>query len=100
MERIVEVSGPSGLRLVKGFHDEAIKGEWADSEAAVLNVTQTLLGTPPINFANSTWDISSLKRCTRRNSPKELALRFVLMFVHLSNHISGRCNPGKDPIVS
>ena len=47
MERIVEVSGPSGLRLVKGFHDEAIKGEWADSEAAVLNVTQTLLGTPP-----------------------------------------------------
>jgi addiction module RelE/StbE family toxin len=25
---IVRVSGPSGLRLIKGFHDEALRGEW------------------------------------------------------------------------
>ena len=25
---IVAISGPSGLRLVKGFHDEALLGEW------------------------------------------------------------------------
>ncbi len=27
-KRIVELEGPQGLRLVKGFHDEALKGEW------------------------------------------------------------------------
>ena len=25
---IVAVSGPAGLRLIKGFHDEAMRGEW------------------------------------------------------------------------
>ncbi|HSF19197.1 MAG TPA: type II toxin-antitoxin system mRNA interferase toxin, RelE/StbE family [Vicinamibacteria bacterium] len=25
---IVRVSGPRGLRLIKGFHDEALRGEW------------------------------------------------------------------------
>ena len=25
---IVQISGPSGLRLIKGFHDESLKGEW------------------------------------------------------------------------
>lgn len=25
---IASISGPSGLRLVKGFHDEALAGEW------------------------------------------------------------------------
>ena len=27
-KRIVEIEGPTGLRLIKGFHDEALKGEW------------------------------------------------------------------------
>ena len=27
-KRIVELEGPAGLRLIKGFHDEALKGEW------------------------------------------------------------------------
>ena len=27
-KRIVELEGPQGLRLVKGFNDEALKGEW------------------------------------------------------------------------
>lgn len=25
---IVRVSGPTGLRLIKGFHDEALGGQW------------------------------------------------------------------------
>lgn len=25
---IAEISGPEGLRLIKGFHDEALKGQW------------------------------------------------------------------------
>ena len=25
---IVEISGPSGLRLIKGFHDESLRGRW------------------------------------------------------------------------
>ena len=25
---IVRISGPEGLRLIKGFHDEALRGEW------------------------------------------------------------------------
>ena len=25
---IVRISGPAGLRPIKGFHDEALKGEW------------------------------------------------------------------------
>ena len=27
-KRIVEFEGPPGLREIKGFHDEALKGEW------------------------------------------------------------------------
>jgi hypothetical protein len=25
---IVRISGPAGLRLIKGFHDEQLRGEW------------------------------------------------------------------------
>ena len=27
-KRIVELEGPVGLRSIKGFHDESLKGEW------------------------------------------------------------------------
>ena len=27
-KQIVELEGPQGLRLIKGFHDEALKGNW------------------------------------------------------------------------
>ncbi len=27
-KRIVELEGPVGLRSIKGFHDETLKGEW------------------------------------------------------------------------
>lgn len=36
-KRIVELEGPQGLRLIKGFHDEALKGEWNGFRSSRLN---------------------------------------------------------------
>jgi len=33
---IVRLSGPQGLRLIKGFHDEALRGEWAGHRSSRL----------------------------------------------------------------
>ena len=35
---IVEVSGPQGLRLIKGFHDEALRGEWKGHRSSRLGL--------------------------------------------------------------
>ncbi len=37
-KRIVEVEGPHGLKLIKGFHDEALKGEWQGFRSCRLNI--------------------------------------------------------------
>ena len=36
-KRIVELEGPQGLRLIRGFHDEALKGEWRGFRSSRLN---------------------------------------------------------------
>ena len=33
---IVRISGPPGLRLIKGFHDEALRGEWKGHRSSRL----------------------------------------------------------------
>ena len=33
---IVHVSGPTGLRLIKGFHDESLGGEWRGHRSSRL----------------------------------------------------------------
>lgn len=33
---IVRLSGPQGLRLIKGFHDEALRGEWVGHRSSRL----------------------------------------------------------------
>jgi addiction module RelE/StbE family toxin len=33
----VRVSGPAGLRLIKGFHDERLHGEWEGHRSSRLN---------------------------------------------------------------
>ena len=33
---IARVSGPQGLRLIKGFHDEALSGEWKGHRSSRL----------------------------------------------------------------
>lgn len=33
---IVQVSGPSGLRFIKGLHDEALRGEWKGNRSSRL----------------------------------------------------------------
>ena len=35
---IVRISGPSGLRLIKGFHDESLKGQWAGYRSSRLGL--------------------------------------------------------------
>jgi addiction module RelE/StbE family toxin len=33
---IVQLSGPKGLRLIKGFHDESLRGKWAGHRSSRL----------------------------------------------------------------
>ncbi|MEK6802080.1 MAG: type II toxin-antitoxin system mRNA interferase toxin, RelE/StbE family [Nitrospirota bacterium] len=34
---IVRISGPAGLRFIKGFHDERLQGEWEGHRSSRLN---------------------------------------------------------------
>lgn len=34
---IVTISGPQGLRMIKGFHDEALFGKWKGHRSSRLN---------------------------------------------------------------
>lgn len=36
-KRIVEMAGPQGLRPIRGFHDEALKGQWRGCRSSRLN---------------------------------------------------------------
>jgi len=38
MKDIVTISGPSGLRLIKGFHDEGLRGEWKGYRSSRLGL--------------------------------------------------------------
>jgi addiction module RelE/StbE family toxin len=33
---IAQLSGPKGLRLIKGFHDESLRGKWAGHRSSRL----------------------------------------------------------------
>jgi addiction module RelE/StbE family toxin len=35
---IVSISGPQGLRLIKGLHDESLSGEWAGYRSSRLSL--------------------------------------------------------------
>ena len=35
---IVRISGPKGLRLIKGFHDEGLRGEWRGHRSSRLGL--------------------------------------------------------------
>lgn len=32
------ISGPQGLKMIKGFHDEALKGQWQGYRSSRLNI--------------------------------------------------------------
>ena len=40
---IVSVSGPQGLRFIKGFHDEALRGEWKGHRSSRLGLQYRLI---------------------------------------------------------
>ncbi|MEO8097967.1 MAG: type II toxin-antitoxin system mRNA interferase toxin, RelE/StbE family [Acidobacteriota bacterium] len=35
---IASIAGPPGLRMIKGFHDEALRGEWQGFRSCRLNL--------------------------------------------------------------
>ena len=35
---IVHISGPAGLKLIRGFRDEALRGEWQGFRSSRLNL--------------------------------------------------------------
>lgn len=37
-KRIEELNGPRGLRMVKGFHDEALQGKWKGFRSSRLSL--------------------------------------------------------------
>lgn len=37
-KRVVELEGPQGLRLVRGFHDEPLKGQWKGYRSSRLSL--------------------------------------------------------------
>ena len=37
-KRVVELEGPQGLRLIKGFHDEALKSRWHGYRSSRLSL--------------------------------------------------------------
>lgn len=36
-KRVVEFGGPQGLRKIKGYHDESLKGKWQGYRSSRLN---------------------------------------------------------------
>ncbi len=40
---IATISGPPGLRLIKGFHDEALSGEWAGYRSSRLGLKYRII---------------------------------------------------------
>ena len=40
---VFRLSGPAGLRLIKGFHDEALSGEWAGYRSSRLGIQWRLI---------------------------------------------------------
>lgn len=40
---IVVISGPAGLRLIKGFHDETLRGEWRGHRSSRLGLQYRLI---------------------------------------------------------
>ena len=40
---IVAISGPQGLRLIKGFHDESLKGQWRGFRSSRLGKQYRLI---------------------------------------------------------
>jgi len=40
---IVAISGPEGLRLIKGFHDESLRGQWERHRSSRLGLKYRLI---------------------------------------------------------
>ena len=43
MERYCAISGPTGLKQIKGFNDEALRGEWKGYRSSRLNIQYRII---------------------------------------------------------
>ena len=42
-KHIIELEGPQGLKLIKGFQDEPLKGEWKGYRSSRLNLQWSVI---------------------------------------------------------
>lgn len=40
---IVAISGPNGLKIIRGFHDEPLKGKWKGYRSSRLNIQYRII---------------------------------------------------------
>jgi Txe/YoeB family toxin of Txe-Axe toxin-antitoxin module len=40
---IVRISGPAGLRAIRGFHDEPLRGEWKNHRSSRLGIQHRIV---------------------------------------------------------
>jgi hypothetical protein len=54
------LSGPPGLRAIKGFHDEALAGEWKGHRSSLADP----LADPPLLRRNTEADVDFRTGCS------------------------------------
>ena len=63
---IASISGPPGLRLIKGFHDEALSGEWQDYRSSWLGLQWRVIYR--VNFERLLFQVASITAHDYRRS--------------------------------
>ena len=63
---IATISGPPGLRLIKGFHDEALAGEWSGHRSSRLGIQYRVIYR--VIAADQLFEVSSITAHDYRRS--------------------------------
>jgi mRNA-degrading endonuclease YafQ of YafQ-DinJ toxin-antitoxin module len=63
---IAPISGPPGLRLIKGFHDEALSGEWQCFRSSRLGLQWRVIYR--VNFKKLLFQVASITTHDYRRS--------------------------------
>lgn len=61
-KRIVEFQGVAGLRMIKGYHDESLRGEWKGFRSSRLSLKwRVIYKTEPDLFEVFVMDVNAHK---------------------------------------
>jgi hypothetical protein len=63
---IAMISGPPGLRMIKGFHDEALSGEWKGYRSSRLGIQYRVIYR--VIAARQTFQVASITAHDYRRS--------------------------------